>query len=53
MLGTVLLVFAFVLSVIASFYRGAPAGPFYTRVHFGWLAVAFYFASLLFGHLVR
>jgi DMSO reductase anchor subunit len=53
MLGTVLLVFAFVLAVIAAFVPG----PVYGRWHLGWAAMAFYFASLLFGgllgHLVR
>lgn len=50
MLGTVLLCFAFVFAVLASW--GWPA----VRVHLGWLAMSFYFASLLFGsvsHLFR
>lgn len=45
MLGTVLLVFAFVLACLAAY--GVPAG----RWSLGWAALAFYFASLLFGHL--
>jgi hypothetical protein len=50
MLGTILLVFAFVLACLASY--GVPAG----RWQLGWAALAFYFASLLFGslgHLIR
>ena len=52
MLGTILLVFAFVFACIASFVPG----PVYGRWHFGWLAIACYLASLLFGevgHLLR
>ncbi len=52
MLGMILLVFAFVLACLASFLPG----PVWERLHLGWLALAFYFASLLFGqlgHLVR
>ena len=52
MLGTILLVFAFVFAVIAALFQtGLSRPPF--AVHFGWLAVAFYIASLLFGHLIR
>lgn len=50
MLGTILLVFAFVLACLAAY--GVPAG----RWNLGWAALAFYFASLLFGsfaHLIR
>jgi hypothetical protein len=50
MLGTILLVFAFVLAVLAAY--GIPAG----RWNLGWAALACYFASLLFGnlqHLIR
>jgi len=47
MLGTILLVFAFVLACIAAFFPG----PVLDRVHLGWASLAFYFASLLFGHL--
>jgi hypothetical protein len=49
MLGTVLLVFAFVFACIAA----AVPGPVWGRLHFGWLALAFYIASLLFGQLGR
>lgn len=49
MAGTILLVFAFVFGCIAS----AVPGPVWGRVHFGWLALTFYIASILFGHLVR
>jgi hypothetical protein len=45
MLGTILLVFAFVLAILASY--GVPAG----RWQLGWGALAFYFAGLLFGHI--
>ena len=45
MLGTILLVFAFVLACLAAY--GVPAG----RWQLGWAALAFYFASLLFGSL--
>lgn len=44
MLGNILLVFAFVLAVLAAY--GVPAG----RWSLGWAAMAFYFASLLFGN---
>jgi len=47
MLATILIVFAFVLACIAA----AVPGPVWDRVHVGWLALAFYFASLLTGHL--
>lgn len=47
MLATILIVFAFVFACIAAFVPG----PVFGRVHFGWAALAFYFASLLFGHL--
>jgi hypothetical protein len=47
MLGTILLVFAFVLACLAAY--GIPAG----RWQLGWAALAFYFASLLFGDLGR
>jgi len=53
MLSTILLVFAFVLAVLAGFIPG----PVYGRWHLGWVAMACYFASLLFGgvfsHLVH
>jgi hypothetical protein len=55
MLGQILLIFAFVIACLASFL-GAPAGPWYGRANFLALALAFYFASLLFGtlgHLIR
>jgi hypothetical protein len=44
MLGTVLLVFAFVFACIAAFVMQG-----YGRWHFGWLSLVFYFASLIFG----
>lgn len=45
MLGTILLVFAFVLAVLAALGVGAP------RFHLGWAAMACYFLTLLLGHL--
>lgn len=50
MISTILLVFAFVLAVLATFNVGAP------RWSLGWASLACYFASLLFGnfaHLAR
>ena len=43
MVATILLVFAFVFAVIASLGIAIP------RVHFGWLAVAFWILSILLG----
>jgi hypothetical protein len=43
---TVLLIVAFVLACIAAFFPTA----LYTRVSFGWLAFAFYLASILFSN---
>lgn len=53
MLGTILLVFAFVLAVIAALIP-PPAWP-WGRLHWGWAAFAFFIASLLFGggHILR
>jgi hypothetical protein len=50
MLGTILLVFALVLAVIATFwpYPAAPAAPIWGRFNPLAAALAFYFASLLF-----
>ena len=48
MIGTILLVFAFVLAVIAALFVQTVARPNMT-IHFGWLAFAFFIASLLFG----
>jgi hypothetical protein len=42
---TVLLIVALVLACIAAFFPTA----LYTRVNFGWLAFAFYLASILFS----
>ena len=47
MLGTILLVFAFVLACLAAY--GIPAG----RWQLGWAALACYFASILFGDVTR
>ena len=46
MLGTILLVFAFVLALVAA-ANIPPAG----RWQWGWLALACYFASILFGNI--
>ena len=46
-LGTILLVFAFVLGFCASL--NVPGG----WVNLGWAAFTCYVASLLFGHLIR
>jgi hypothetical protein len=45
MLGTILLVFAFVCAVLAAY--GVNGG----RWQLGWASLGFYFASLLFGSL--
>lgn len=44
MIPNILLVFAFVLAVLATFNIGAP------RCSLGWASLACYFASLLFGN---
>lgn len=43
MIGTILLVFSFVFAVIATLGVAIP------RVHFGWLAFAFFILSILLG----
>jgi hypothetical protein len=48
MLGTILLVFAFVFACIAALFITAVNRP-PLAIHFGWLAVAFYLLSLLLG----
>jgi len=48
MIGTILLVFAFVCAVIAAVFLESINRASIT-VHFGWLALAFYIASLIFG----
>ena len=48
MIGTILLVFAFVFALIAAlFIEIVNRAPL--TIHFGWLALAFYIASLIFG----
>jgi len=47
-LGTILIVFAFVLSLIEAFRPWAPPIP---RPHLGWLSLSLYFLSLLIGAL--
>lgn len=48
MIGTILLVFAFVLACLAAAGVGAP------RVHLGWAALACFFLNLLLaGHGLR
>jgi len=44
-MGLVLLVFAFVFACLAA----CIPGPVFNRWHLGWLAFAFYLASLIFG----
>ncbi len=44
MIGTILLVFAFVFACIAAFFMVSVG-----RVHFGWLAIAFWILSVLLG----
>lgn len=48
MLGTILMVFAFVFAVIAAVFVTAVARPPF-NVHFGWLAVAFWILAVLLG----
>jgi len=43
MIGTILLVFAFVFAVIATLGVAIP------RIHFGWLAISFWILSILLG----
>jgi hypothetical protein len=49
MLGTILLVFAFVFACIAA----CIPGPIQGRWHLGWLSLAFFYASLIFGDVLR
>ena len=49
-LGLILLVFAFVCAVLATFSR-APGPPWY--VHLGWAAVSFWLAAEIFGGVSR
>ena len=52
MTTNVLLIFAFVLFVIAAPFRGpaAPEAPWYNRIgfHFGWAGMACWIASIIF-----
>lgn len=48
MLGTILLVFAFVFACVA-----AAQVPPLPRIHWGWLAIACWIASILFGDVSR
>lgn len=45
MLGTILMVFAFVFAVCAALGFAVPRPP----LHLGWLALAFYILAVLFG----
>ena len=47
MIPTILLVFAFVLALIAAVFVESVNRASIT-IHFGWLALAFYIASLIF-----
>lgn len=43
-----------VLCTIASFwYPGSPAGPWYGRVHLGWLGVSFWMWAIILGPHLR
>jgi len=48
MLGTILLVFAFVFACVA-----AAQVPDLPRVRWGWLAIAFWIASILFSDMSK
>jgi hypothetical protein len=48
MLGTILLVFAFVFAAIAALFITEVNRP-PIAIHFGWLAVAFWILSILLG----
>jgi len=48
MLAMILLVFAFVFAMVAAVFLESINRAALT-IHFGWLALAFYLASLLFG----
>jgi len=48
MIGTILLVFAFVFALIAAVFIESVNRASIT-IHFGWLALAFYIASLIFA----
>jgi hypothetical protein len=48
MLGQILLVFAFVLTLIEAF-RGSPPPPSWPVPSLGWLGLSLYFLSLLLG----
>lgn len=43
----ILMVFAFVLTLIAAFWRGGPWPGGFPFPHFGWLGVSLYFLALL------
>lgn len=48
MVGTILLVFAFVFAAIAAlFIQSVERSPL--SIHFGWLAIAFWLLSILLG----
>ena len=47
MTGLILLVFAFVLTLIAAFWRGGPWPGAFPLPHPGWLGVSLYFLHLL------
>lgn len=48
MLGTILLVFAFVFATIAALFVESVQRAMIT-IHFGWLAIAFWILSILLG----
>lgn len=48
MIPNILLVFAFVFAVIAALFVAEVNRP-PLSIHFGWLSLVFYYASILFG----
>jgi hypothetical protein len=49
-LGLVLLVFGLVCSILAAIFQPTtPGTPAWSRIHLGWLALAFLIAAIIFG----
>ncbi len=46
-LGLILMVFAFVLTFVAAFWRGGPWAGGFPFPHLGWLGLSLYILSLL------
>lgn len=51
--GVLLLVFGLVCAILAAFiqYPAQPSPALWSRVHLGWLALAFLIAAMIFGGL--